>query len=120
MVCSGHVVVGLLSFLDTRRLAARLVVREEKRQPLEYKVLPILSLSFESVVNVCKADIQVNHCVLGVQRVGSEEVIYRAMLAQYFAIMSARDDTYLEHTHSWCLHIVCGHTASGVQHPCHH
>ena len=66
MVYSGHIVVGLLSFLYVRRLNTRLVVYEEKRHALEDQMLAILCLSFEGVVDVCKTDVQVDYWIFGI------------------------------------------------------
>jgi hypothetical protein len=75
VIYPSHIVVGLLPLFHVRRLQASVVVREEERHALENKMLAILSLSFESVVNVCKADIHVDHCVVGIQCVCSKEVV---------------------------------------------
>jgi hypothetical protein len=67
--------VGLLPLLYVRRLNARLVVYEEEGHALQDQMLAILSLSFERVMNICKADVQVDDRIVGIQRVCSKEVI---------------------------------------------
>lgn len=75
VIYPGYIVVGLLPLLYVRRLNARLVVYEEEGHALQDQMLAILSLSFERVMNICKADVQVDDRIVGIQRVCSKEVI---------------------------------------------
>jgi hypothetical protein len=75
VIDSSHIIVSFLPLLYIRGLDASLVVSEKEGQTLEDEMLAIIGLSFEGVVAIRKAYVQVDHCVFGIQCVRSEEVV---------------------------------------------